>query len=433
MVVPKPLAGLVMNVHHRLRCLALLVASFVPLLITRATEADPTCDTYVAEVLSRQPSLQAGALRREAFVRESEAAGIWPDPSVTVMADRLPGTAAGAEMSMLRYQLTQMVMWPGKLPLMRDAIRSAGDAAGANLEARRQDLVLEARRAYYMLVLNGKRREINRVTRGLASTIASAALGRYASQAGGHHEVVRAQLEVQALDVEYEVLTGERRSMLAMLNSLRYRSPDAPFAEPQVVSWTESKTFPAASLMATAAKQRPELREMLAMKESMSKMASLARREPYPDLMVGAWYNQMLMGAPNSFGVMVGGTLPLWGIRKAGSKAAAFDNRAQGIVRDASSMSAMFQSQVVDALIRFETAGRQIELLENNVIPKAQENFNTSLTGYSTGAVDILGVLDSRRSRQTAELMLVEAHVQRELGLALLEHAIGGKLPIGAP
>jgi Ca2+-transporting ATPase len=402
-------------------------------LFAGSASAEPGCETYVAEVLARQPSLQAGALRQTAFVHESEAAGVWPDPTLSVMADRFPGTAAGAEMPMLRYQLTQMVMWPGKLPLMRDAIRAEASAASANLETRKQDLALEARRAYFMLILNGQRRELNRAARSLASTIASTALTRYASQAGGHHEVVRAELEVQALDVEYEALGGERRGMLAMLNSLRFQPPDTPFPEPEKVSWSDPKAISMNAAMASALQQRPELREMFAMKESMSKMAALARKEPYPDLMVGAWYNQMLMGAPHSFGVMVGGTLPLWGARRAGQKAAAFDARAESIARDTASMTVMFRAQVIEALTRFETTARQIGLLEGGALPKARENFSTSLSAYSTGSLDILGVLDSRRSLQNAESMLIDARVQHELSLALLQHAVGGKLPGGAP
>ena len=416
-----------------IRCVLPWVALLAWLFAATPAHADPTCEAYVREVLARQPSVQAGALRRDAFLRESKASGIWPDPNLSVMGDYLPGTAEGAQMPMVRVQVTQMIMWPGKLPLMRDAVRSQADAAGANLEGKKLDVALEARRTYFMLVMNTKRRELNRAARGLAATIASAALGRYASQAGGHHEVVRAELDVQALDVEYQALGGEQQSMLAMLNALRFQPPDTPFAVPPAVSWTPAQTYQAESLVPAAAENRPDLHERSAMKEGMSKMASLARKEPYPDLMVGGWYNQMLIPAPNSFGVMVGGTIPLWGAERSGLKARAFDNRAESVSRDAASMNAMVRAQVVDAMIRFDTAGRQVALLEGTVLPKARENFDTSLSAYSTGGVDIIGVLDSRRSLQAIELMLIEARVQREIALALLERAVGRPLPSAAP
>ena len=419
------------SARRPLRSLLSCAALSAWLLEPTPVHADPECDAYVREVLARQPSVQAGALRRDAFLRESKASGIWPDPNLSVMGDYLPGTAEGAQMPMVRVQLTQMIMWAGKLPLMRDAVRSQAVAAGANLDGRKLDLALEARRTYFMLVMNEKRRELNRAERGLAATIASAALGRYASQAGGHHEVVRAELDVQALDVEYQALGGEQQSMLTMLNALRFQPPETAFSMPPSVSWTPPQTYQADSLVAAAAKNRPELHEMSAMKEGMSKMASLARKEPYPDLMVGGWYNQMLMPAPNSFGVMIGGTIPIWGIGRSALKAEAFDNRAESVSRDAASMGAMIRAQVVDAKIRFETANRQLALLEATVLPKARENFNTSLSAYSTGGVDVVGALDSRRSLQAIELMLIEARVQREIALALLERAVGGPLPNG--
>ncbi len=77
-------------------------------------------------------------------------------------------------MPMVRYQATQMFPWPGKLPLMRTAVEHQRDAASADVDVRKLDL-------------------------NLATTIAQAVLGRYYTGIGGHHEVARAQVEVNAL------------------------------------------------------------------------------------------------------------------------------------------------------------------------------------------------------------------------------------------
>lgn len=191
-----------------------------------ARAADPALGHYVEEVLARNPSVQARALRRNAFRSEAAAADKWPDPSVAVMVDRVPDR--GVEMPMVRYQVTQMVPWPGKLSLMRDAVSRQGDGAESDLDTRRLELRLSAKRAYYMLALNTKRREVTRASRNLSATIASAALGRYGAGTGGHHEVARAQVEVSALDVAQINLEGERTSLVAMLNALRNTPPGTP-------------------------------------------------------------------------------------------------------------------------------------------------------------------------------------------------------------
>ena len=189
-----------------------------------ARAANPALDAFVTEVLARNPALRAGALRTAAARHEASAAEVWPDPTLTVMLDRVP-EHAGGEMPMLQYQISQMIPWPGKLGLMRDAIERQGDARAAELDVRRLDLALEARRGYLMLALNARLREVNGASRGLLDTITSAALSRYATGAGGHHEVARAQVEQTALEVEGLTLEGERASSVAMLNALRDRPP----------------------------------------------------------------------------------------------------------------------------------------------------------------------------------------------------------------
>ena len=166
---------------------------------------------------------------------------------------------------------------------------------------------------------------------------------------------------------------------------------------------------------------------------SASNMARLSRKEPYPDFMFGVWFNQMIMGGPHSFGFMLGATLPTWGIERARFKAEAFDDRARAVADEATAMRAMIRAQVVDAVTRFETASRLVALLEASAMPKARESFDSSLSGYSAGTADLIAALDARRSLQSTELMLIDARVQREIALALLERALGGPPPGATP
>ena len=393
----------------------------------RAAAAEPTpVDALVHEVLERNPSVRAHVLRRDALGSEARGAGIYPDPQIAVMVDRVPQAHDG-EMPMVRYQATQMFPWPGKLPLMREAIEHQRDASGAELDLRRLDLRLEAKRAYYMLALNAKRREVNRANRNLAATIAQAALGRYSTGVGGHHDVVRAQVEVNALDVELVNLDGERSVTIAMVNALRDRPVEEPMTEPVLVASPRTEET-LAPLIERANAQRPELRGMRAMQSEATAMADLARRERYPDIMGSVWMNQNI-GAPASAGGMVGITIPVFGVSRQGYRAGAFDARAQGAAADAAAMRAMIRFEVAATLVRVQTVARRVELIETLVLPKARESFEASLAGYGASTLDVLSLLDARRSLQTASLALVEAQVEREVALAELERAVAA--PIG--
>lgn len=406
----------------------LFFAAIVTAPVTAHAE-EASVDRLVAEVLERNPSVRARALRRDALGSESRAAGIYPDPQIAVMVDRVP-QADAFEMPMIRYQATQMFPWPGKLPLMRTAVERQRDAVGAEVDVRKLDLRVDAKRAFYMLALNSKRREIDRASRNLAATIAQAALGRYSTGLGGHHEVVRAQVEVNAIDVELTNLEGERGAMVAMINALRDRPADEPFSDPVLVP-SPPAALTLTALIERANTQRPELRGMRAMQSEALAMADLARRERYPDIMGSVWMNQNI-GAPPSAGGMIGVTVPVFGISRQGYRADAFDSRAQGVAEDAGSMRAMIRFEVANALVRVQTTTRRVELVETVVLPKARESFEASLAGYGSSTVDIVSLLDARRSLQSASLALAEAQAEREVALAELERAVGGTTVGGA-
>src|SRR5262245_28905416 len=172
-------------------------------LSAQAGDSTLSLNGYVEEVIARSPRMHAAALQRKALLREADAADAYPDPTVSVMVDRVPNRVRqGGDMPMVQYQLSQMFPWPGKLDLMRTAVVRQGDAAQAEIDIRRLDLRLQAKRSWYMLVLNASRRKINRAERDLAAMIASATLARYGASLGDHHEAARAQVEVAALDVE---------------------------------------------------------------------------------------------------------------------------------------------------------------------------------------------------------------------------------------
>ena len=380
-------------------------------------------DRYVAEVIARNPSLRAGALRHSSYGDEAAAVSQWQDPTVAVMLDRVP-QSEGGEMPMIRYQVSQMVPFPGKLGLMRDAVERQGDGAAADVDSRRLDLRLAAERAYVMLWMNAKRRELNRSQRALASTIASAALGRYGAGTGEHHDVVRAQVEINALDVEHINLEGERDSTVAMINALRNQPSDVPFAAPLELDATPQLP-PLVTLADRAVTNRPELRRMRAMQREAGAMAQLARRERYPDFMTSVWANQMICGAP-TMGAMVGVTVPVFGMSRGAHLGAAFDARAQASVDDAEAMRAMIRAEVSEAYVKAQTATRQLALLETIAGPKAHESFDSALAGYGSARLDIVGLLDSRRALQSVQQALIDARALRVLAQADLEHAVGG-------
>jgi outer membrane protein TolC len=390
-----------------------------------AKAEDLGIDTFVGEVLERNPGLRARRLTRDAAALDASAAGLFPDPEASVMLDQVPERHEG-EMPMVRYQLSQMIPWPGKLGLMEGAAARRTDAAEANARARRLDLTRDAKSAYWMLLMNKGSRDVASAGRGLLETVTRAALARYGAGSGTHHDVARAQVELSTLDVEVLDLEGERLAMLAMLNALRDRPSDSPLPEPSAPAFAPlGASLSIAQLERRAFEQRPELETMRAMRREEEAMAALARRERYPDLMTSIWYNQML-GEPDTAGVMVGVTLPIFDVRRQTRRAEAADHRASSADGDRQAMQAMIRFEISDAVRRIVTAERTLDLLGTVASPRANQSFAASLAAYSTGTTDVTAVLQAWRALQTLERARVEASVNWLSALADLERAVGG-------
>ena len=406
-------------------CAVLLLVSSSTLAL--ASERSARVDAFVAEVVARNPTLQARTLARSAAGREAEATGLWPDPEAAVMLDQVPRRMEG-EMPMLRYQLSQMIPWPGKLGLMEAAAQRRTDAAQADERTQALELVRDAKRAYWMLFLNHGLRAVNGAGGGLLDIIARAALARYGAGAGGHHDVIRAQVEQSALEVEAIDLAGERTATLAMMNALRnlpaateIPDPDEPEGD------ARSEIPPPSRLERVALERRPELSRMRAMSREQESMAALARRERYPDFMTSVWYNQML-GGPDTAGVMLGASLPLFNLQRQNRRAEAADLGAGSAQRELENMQNMIRFEMADAQRKLETAQKTLELVREVAAPRAQQSFSTALAGYSTGSLEIVGVLDAWRALQAVERARVESLVARQMAIVDLERAIGVSL-----
>jgi cobalt-zinc-cadmium efflux system outer membrane protein len=411
----------------------ILVLATLAVLAPAPARADaPGLREFVTEVLARNPTLRARTLARESLRTRASAEGYWPDPEVSVMLDRVPERMDG-EMPMLRYQVSQMIMWPGKLGLMESAALQRAEGAAADADQRRLELIRDAQQAYLMFALNLGYREVNATTRKLLETVTRAAIARYGAGTGGHHEVVRAEVERSALEVDAIALDGERVSIVAMLNALRDRPADAAFAEP---SLTEAESIGGdhsfTELMRLSVSRRPELKKMRAMVREETAMAALARRERYPDFMTGVWYNQMLGGADTG-GVMVGANIPLFSVPRQNRRAAASDLSAQSAQSESTGMQAMIRYQVADALRRVNTAARTLKLVTAVARPRAEQSFSSALSSYATGTADMVFVLDAWRALQRMEQARIDAIVARRMAVADLEWAIGGPLSAGAP
>jgi len=95
-----------------------------------------------------------------------------------------------------------------------------------------------------------------------------------------------------------------------MVNTLLDRPASAPVGERSAI-WSPPINVDRDKIVNDALERRPELREMAAMGAAEHAMADVARREYYPDVMVGGLYDLRTMGGADTLGAMIGINLPI--------------------------------------------------------------------------------------------------------------------------
>jgi outer membrane protein TolC len=393
-----------------------------------ADEAPPlTLGWVLGELKADNPELRALAAERGAAWERVPQAQALEDPSVSVQLwnfpfDRRPGTG-----SMVMYQLSQPLPFPGKRALRGEVAAAAARIAGQSVLTRANELVAEVKRLYYQLWANRAARDINGRNQQLLDQFRRAALSRVSTGTAGVGDVLRAETEKARLATDLVNLGRDRQALAAALNARLGRPADAPLGEP-VTFFPGGGPFTFAELLAVAAQRRPDLRASGLEIERADRQVALARRNRYPDFMPNVMLMQdVQMGL--SWGGMLGVTVPIWAgqrqqpaVREMSALAVAARERRRGARLE-------IESQVRAALAGFESAAERVLLLRDQVVPKARMTLDAVLAGYVTGRESLTAVLDSRRVLQDLELEHERARAEAEQTRAELERAVGGALP----
>ena len=81
----------------------------------------------------------------------------------------------------------------------------------------------------------------------------------------------------------------------------------------------------------------------------------------------------------------------------------------------------------------YRESTRLLALLQNSLLPKAQQSLDVARSGYTASTTDFINLKDAQRTLLEFRLAEVEARIKRELALAELSLLVMGVPPSGAP
>ena len=401
---------------------------------------DPTLREVVGEILDRNPGLAGAAARARAAALEAPQARALPDPTIGMTAFLAPPeTRVGPQRLMLTA--SQRLPWLGKLALAERAVVLEAVALEAEVEARRLELVTEARRLWYELAFLGRHRRITEEFRRHLEQHEEIARTRYATGVGRGQGVIKLQAELTRVDSQLLDLRGRQVKLEARLAGLRDQAP-RDGQDVRRLPEVRSFDFDREALEGLAYARRPELVAAAARIARSGVMEELAEKQFKPDLSLGLTYTVVerrqdepgrLQPPPGNgddvFGIQGGVTLPIRrGKLRAGLEQAAEMRRAAEESQRA--VKTGIAADLDELAGRIPLAWRQLRLLEDVLIVQAEEALDSARAGYVAGTLNALDLLDAEHVLFGARTAVARAAADFAVYLARLEGIVAEPLEV---
>jgi cobalt-zinc-cadmium efflux system outer membrane protein len=387
----------------------------LPELLAEVGERAPTVDVAEADVEVRRAAIGV--------------AGAWEDPQLSVMSEQIPigGMSEEAEPIMITYGVAQPLNLFGRRTYAKRVAKADVKRGEAGLRRTRWDARAQAVELFYELWMVDEMGRIVGEQIALLERMREAALALVSAGMGtmGHHDVLRAESEIAAMEAERASLEDERDAIVAMLNTLRGREVAESIGPAELPAVAP---LPDLDVAAAAAVGTPEVAAARAMKEGATAERQLALRMYWPMVMVEAEYEQNLDGMPDGIGLGISLTIPLWWWDRQDREVAMARAMERAADREEEAMTRMADAELRMAWSQARAAERKLAALEDAAIPKLRETIASIEAAYIAGTGDFISLLDAVMELQELEEKRVEAIVRRGVARFELDRIAGDEV-----
>jgi outer membrane protein TolC len=378
----------------------------LPVLTTNSTLGD-----LLKFAMLNQPQVEAAYYDWSASIERITTARSRPDPQLTFQMD--------IENIVSSVMPGFMVNFPGA-----GKLRAAAAIASAESEAKYftfQSAILETtyevKRPYYQLEFLEERIRVNRATLELLSELEKLALAQNEVGKVTLQDVLRAQIEQNRLKADLANLEDTRNSLRAELKSalglgLNDADPPSPKDFEQAALDLSSE-----KLLASAIEHSPRLKAMEAEVRAAQAAIVLANKGRNPDFAIGLMADARM--SPILYRPWATVSLPVWRDKIAAQIAEGQAAKKAAEARLSSEQIAI-AVEFAERSVTFREATRNLEVLQQELLPKQRQSLEVARSGYLAGQIDFFNLTDAEQTLLRFALAEVDAREQRELALTEL-------------
>jgi outer membrane protein TolC len=383
--------------------------------------------TLIQQATKSNPEILAARYSVDAKRAQIPQAGAWSDPTISVSYGGNavpPFTLMRADPSSIRQVMVeQMIPYPGKTRLRTQMAARDADAESQGYDAAVRRIAAEVKQVYFDLAFVDRSLDVLQRDRGVLQQFEKVTEIRYSTGKAMQQDVLRAQLEVTKLAQRETMLTQQRRTLAAQLNSLRNLPMETPVGTPGPVP-PSAFTLTENQLLNAAESNYPGLQQRQIIVDQGKLAIDLARKEERPDFSVGYTYMQR-DALPDMYGITLSTSLPIFRRRKQDKAVVEAAANLESARQMQANELTVLRYQVQQDFYEVEATEQLLKLYTQGVAPQSRLTLESSLAGYQTGGVDFLSVISNFQAVIDAELDYQQQITSHEKALARLEEATG--------
>ena len=379
-----------------LKILLFLMLVFGMLQSQNTDSSSVRLDDLVAEALQANPDLSAMKSNLQALESRIKPAGTLPDPQLSLAVMNLPTDTWVFDqepMTQKAVGLMQGLPFFGKLDLKQDIAVLDSRIAAQKVEEAKLQIIKMVKTTYYDLYFTKRAISITRDNKALMQNMVNVSEIRYRAGKGIQADWLNAQLELLKLDERLTVLEKQKATLKAKMNILLNRNPQQALgdpAEPPLVPLTAD----VAELQQMALEYNPQLRSKSLAIEKSKSAVKLSKRNYWPDFGVGVTYGQRV-GRPDFFSGQVTMSIPLYGSRKQSEQVQEAEARKDNAQSEYSGSRNDIFYQIQSLVEEINQSKRLMELYQDQIIPQAEQAYNSALSAYSNDKLDYNSALNN--------------------------------------
>jgi outer membrane protein TolC len=379
---------------------------------------------FLTYAMLNQPQVEAAYYDWSTSVENITVARSLPDPQLTFQADIVD------VVSSVMPGFMQSFPGPGKLRAQARA--AAADSRGKYFafESAVLQTAYAVKQSYYQLWFLDEKIRVDREMLRLLAELERIARAQNETGQATLQDVYRAQIEEDRLTTEIANLEDSRQPLQAQFKAALGLTRDQP--DPPLNGRFEATTLDlsAEQILDTAFARNPELKAMEAEVRRAQASLDLAYKAKVPDFSLGLMAD--VKTSPVLYRPLATVTLPVWRDKIAAEIAAAQAGKRAAQARLTAgqiNLTVDFAEKSFD----YREVTRNLDLLQGQLIPKAQRSLEIARSGYLSGKTDFFNLIDAERTLLVFRLSEIDARTQRELTLSELSLLIAGVPPANAP